>query len=199
MRVLLLDEELATMLLPIDDNLAKGYVRPAIILAQDMFVEATLGTQLTQKLQSLVVEKKEQKQPIPQPYADLLDELQKMLAHYACAFIIENVGSKIANAGVLRTEDEKMYSLSANEIAERKNTEIHYGDMYRGRLQRYLIANYQSFPELREWRSIADLRVQLYSSATCGLWLGGARGKGFATTAEESYGLNLPGKKETNK
>ena len=176
-RVLLLDEELAKVTLSIDDNLASGYIRPAVILAQDMYLESTIGTALMLKLKACVVDKSKNGTPIPSPYKTLLDKVQKMLAHYANAFIIDNVSGKVSNAGVLRTEDEKMTSLSASELAERKANAIHYGDMYRGRLQNFLIANYNDYPELKEWRSIAELKHQLHSAASCGLWLGGVGGK----------------------
>ena len=176
-KVLLLDEELMKSTLSVDNNLASGYIRPAIILAQDIYLEETIGTALMLKLKSVVFDKMKNGKDIPQPYKALLDKVQKMLMHYATAYIIDNVSGKISNAGVLRTEDEKMTSLSASELAERKANAIHYGDVYRGRLQRFLIANYNDYPELKEHHSIAELRAQLYSSASCGLWLGGVRGK----------------------
>lgn len=176
-RVLLLDEELMKATLSIDDNLSSGYIRPAIILAQDIYLEETIGTALTLKLKECVKSKMRDNKAIPTAYKALLDKVQKMLAHYATAYVIDNVSGKVSNAGVVRTEDEKMTSLSASELAERKGWEIHYGDMYRGRLQRFLIANYNDYPELKEWQSLAELRHQLHSAATCGLWLGGARGK----------------------
>ena len=176
-RVLLLDEELMKATLAIDDNLAGGYIRPAIILAQDIYLEETIGTALFNRLKECVYNKMKNNEAIPPVYKTLLDKVQKMLAHYATAYIIDNVSGKVSNAGVLRTEDEKMTSLSASELAERKSWEIHYGDMYRGRVQRFLIANYNDYPELKEWRSIADMKHQLHSAATCGLWLGGIRGK----------------------
>lgn len=176
-KVLLLDEELMKSTLSVDNNLASGYIRPAIILAQDIYLEETLGTALVNKLKSVVKDNVQNKREIPRPYKELLDRAQKMLAHYSAAYIIDNVSGKISNAGLLRTEDEKMTSLSASELAERKANAIHLGDVYRGRLQRFLIANYNNYPELKEWQSIAELRAQLYSSASCGLWLGGVRGK----------------------
>lgn len=176
-RVLLLDESLMKATLSIDDNLASGYIRPAIILAQDIYLEETVGTALMDKLKTCVKEKMKDGKDIPSEYKTLLDKVQKMLAHYATAYIIDNVSGKVSNAGVMRTEDEKLVSVSKDELTERKANEIHYGDMYRGRLQRFLIANYNDYPELKEWQSIAELRHQLHSSATCGLWLGGARGK----------------------
>lgn len=178
-RVLLLDEELMKATLSVDDNLASGYLRPAIILAQDIYLEETIGTALMLKLKSCVVDKKKNGKAIPANYKLLLDRVQKMLAHYANAFVIDNVSGKVSNAGVLRTEDEKMTSLSASELAERKANAIHYGDMYRARLQRFLIAYYNDYPELKEWKNVAELRSQLHSAATCGLWLGGEGGKGY--------------------
>lgn len=176
-RVLLLDEELMKATLSVDDNLASGYIRPAIILAQDIYLEETIGTRLYDKLKEVVVNKATKGTQIPVNYKALLDKVQKMLAHYANAYVIDNVSGKVSNGGVLRTEDEKMVSLSAQELSQRKANEIHYGDMYRGRLQRFLIANYNDYPELKEWHSVEELHHQLHSASSCGLWLGGARGK----------------------
>lgn len=176
-RVLLLDEELMKATLSVDDNLASGYLRPAIILAQDIYLEETIGTALFNKLKECVAAKAKSNKAIPTAYKTLLDKVQKMLAHYANAYVIDNVSAKICNAGVVRTDDEKMSNITASELAERKANELHYGDMYRGRLQRFLIANYNDYPELKEWHNIAELRHQVHSSATCGVWLGGVRGK----------------------
>lgn len=162
-------------ILPINDNIDSGYIRPAIDMAQDFYLEETLGTSLTEKLKSLVVSS--EGGAIAEPYRELLDKIAKMLAHYACAYIIENVAAKVANAGVMRTEDEKMYSLSQGEIDLMAKREVKRGDAYRGRVQKYLIANYNKYPELGECKSVADIKHQLCSSATSGLWLGGPRGR----------------------
>lgn len=100
----------------------------------------------------------------------------KMLAQYTCAGIIQNVATKIANAGIVRTEEEKLTAVSSNEIVELRNRYMRDGDMYRLRLQRYLCAHYSDFPELSEWRSCGELRAQLKNSTTGGLWLGGTKG-----------------------
>lgn len=173
--VLLISVEDVKDILPINDNIDGGYIRPAIDMAQDFYLEETLGTSLTEKLKSLVVASGGK--TIAEPYKELLDKIAKMLAHYACAYIIENVAAKVANSGVMRTEDEKMYSLSQSEIDLMAKREVKRGDAYRGRLQKYLIANYSKFPELGECKSVADIKHQLCSAATSGLWLGGPRGR----------------------
>lgn len=174
--VLLISVEDVKDILPINDNIDSGYIRPAIDMAQDFYLEETIGTALTEKLKSVVVEASNGT-PIAEHYNKLLDKIAKMLAHYACAYIIENVAAKVANAGVMRTEDEKMYSLSQSEIDLMAKREVKRGDAYRGRLQKYLIANYSKYPELGECKSVADIKHQLCSAASSGLWLGGSRGR----------------------
>lgn len=53
--VLLISVEDVKDILPINDNIDGGYIRPAIDMAQDFYLEETLGTSLTEKLKSLVV------------------------------------------------------------------------------------------------------------------------------------------------
>lgn len=172
MEQLLISEKVVKTLLPISNNLAGDYIRPAIIIAQDKYLEATIGTALLNKLKSDVSNKS-----IAEPYSTLLDDyVVKMLAQYTCAGVIQNVSAKIANAGVVRTEEEKLYTISANEIEVLRNRYMRDGDMYRLRLQRYLCAHYSDFPELSQWCSCDELRAQLTRSTTGGLWLGGTRG-----------------------
>lgn len=170
--VMLISEKVVKTLLPISNNLAGDYIRPAIIVAQDRYLEPTLGTALMVKLKEEAVSDKPK-----EPYSVLLDDyVAKMLAQYTCAGVIQNVSAKIANAGVVRTEEEKLYSLSANEIAVLRNRYMRDGDMYRLRLQRYLCDHYNDFPELSEHCSCNELRAQLKRASTGGLWLGGTKG-----------------------
>lgn len=169
--VLLISVDAVKDILPISDNTASRYIRSAIVLAQDTYLEQTLGTTLTDELKRTVTGA-----PSQEPLTSLLQRVQKMLAHYACAYIIENVASKIANAGVVRTEDEKLYSLSNTEIQQRINAQIKRGDMYRERVQRYLCTNREAFSQYMTTDDGA-IAPQLDSSATTGLWLGGVRGR----------------------
>jgi hypothetical protein len=83
-----------------------------------------------------------------------------------------------------------MYNVSADEVDKVKWHYQHIADTYKYRLQRFLIANYSQYPELMEYKSIADLRVNLYSAAKTNLWLGGARGKQtFNNSLFWGYGL----------
>ena len=71
-----------------------------------------------------------------------------------------------------------------------KNYLLEKANYCRYRLQRYLIANYANFKELWSWKTIADLRANLYSANGCNVVLGGARGKFIVTPlGSMSYGM----------
>ena len=53
---------------------------------------------------------------------------------------------------------------------------INQADFYAKRLQEYLLRNSGAFPEL-DCCSCHNIRKNLYSAASCGIWLGGPRGK----------------------
>lgn len=170
-KALLISEAVVKSLLPISKNMAGDYLRPAIIVAQDRYLEETIGTALTDRLKELAGD------DMPEPYRTLLNGyVVKMLAQYTCAGVIQNVSAKIANAGVVRTDEERLYGISASEIEVLRNRYMRDGDMYRRRLQRYLCNHYNDFPELAEYCSCGELRAQLRRAYSGGLWLGGRRG-----------------------
>lgn len=188
--VLLISENTVKSTTNLSDNLNGDFILPAIKLAQDIELEETIGTQLLDKLKSLIYNNTiNQEQNLK--YKKLIDKyIQPFLCYATIAHITVPIAFKLANAGVLRTEDEKMYNVSADEVDKVKWHYQHIADTYKYRLQRFLIANYSQYPELMEYKSIADLRVNLYSAAKTNLWLGGARGKQtFDASLFWGYGL----------
>lgn len=191
MEVLLISEDTIKSVTNMSDNMQGDYLLPAIQLAQDIDLEETIGTPLLEKIQELVLNN-----TIINAdniaYKTLLDKyIQPFLCYATIAHITVPVAFKIANAGILRTEDEKMYNVSATEVDRVKSHYQHIADTYKYRLQRYLIANYNKYPELLRYKSIADLRANLYSAASCGIVLGGARGKTIENPANY-FGYGLP-------
>ena len=175
--VLLISEYLIKSLTNINENLSGNYLLPAISLAQDIDVEETIGTQLLNKLKELIYNN-EIKLSENEKYKYLLDKyIQPFLCYATIAHLTVPVSFKIANAGILRTDDEKMTNISSNEVDKVKNYYKHIADTYKYRLQKYLIANYGDYAELQTYKSIADLKTNLYSSASCNINLGGMRGK----------------------
>ena len=175
--VLLISEDFIKSTTNISDNVSSDYLLPAIKLAQDIELEETIGTHLLQKLQVLVFDNNIGNEDNAM-YKLLLDKyILPYLAYATIHHLAPTVAYKIANQGVVRTEDEKSYNITSNEVDKTSEHYKHLANVYKKRLQLFLIANYDEFPELMKWRSLADIRANLYSAAGCNLNLGGARGK----------------------
>lgn len=173
--VLLCDEDSIKTFSNISDNVDGKYISPAIYTAQRQDLEETIGSLLVKKLQELIangsLEDEENKH-----YRILLDDyITDFMIYASIVKLIPILSFKISNMGANRTEDDKVYNLSYDEIFGLKDYYSNQADYFKYRLQRYLIANYQYFPELVTYKSIADLQTNLYSAAGCDVWLGGAR------------------------
>lgn len=171
--VLLINENVIKSVTNISENVSAGYLLPSIKLAQDVFLEETIGSVLKQSLQKKVFDN-----TLDTKYKFLLDEyIQPYLTYAVIVELIPNVAWKISNAGVLVTNDEKMTNVSTNDVDKIRNHYKHLSDIYKGRLQKYLIANFNDFPELSKSSGIDKIRHNLYSTASCNLNLGGERGR----------------------
>lgn len=175
--VLLISEDYIKSTTNISDNLANDYLLPSIKLAQDIDLESTIGTQLLHKLQKLVFDNDISNQENSN-YKLLLDNyIQPYLAYSTIQHIVPTVAYKLVNQGIVRTDDEKSYNVTSNEVDKVVDYYNHIANTFKKRLQMFLIANYNEFPELLNWKSLADIRANLYSAAGCNLSLGGPRGK----------------------
>lgn len=175
--VLLISEEYIKSVTNISDNIANDYLLPSIKLAQDIDLESTIGTHLLQHIQALVFDNNISNQDNAM-YKLLLDKyIQPYLAYTTIQHLAPTIAYKLANQGVIRTDDEKSYNITSNEVDKVSEHYKHLSNVYKKRLQLFLIANYNEFPELMKWKSIADIKANLYSAAGCNVNLGGARGK----------------------
>lgn len=175
--VLLISESYIKSVTNISDNIAGDYLLPSIKLAQDIDLESTIGTQLLKKLQKLVYDNDISNQENSN-YKLLLDNyIQPYLAYCTIKHLAPTVAYKLANQGVIRTDDEKSYNITSNEVDKTADYYSHIANTFKKRLQLFLIANYNEFPELIKWKSIADIKSNLYSAAGCNVNLGGPRGK----------------------
>ena len=175
--VLLISEDYIKSITNVSDNIAGDYLLPSIKLAQDIDLESTIGSQLLEKIQELIYNNDISNQENSM-YKLLLDKyIQPYLAYCTIQHLAPTVAYKLANQGVLRTDDEKSYNITSNEVDKVIDYYNHIANTFKKRLQLFLIANYNEFPELINWKSIADIRANLYSAAGCNVNLGGPRGK----------------------
>lgn len=185
--VLLCSEDVIKTYTNISDNTAGDYILPAIYMAQHQDLEECMGSKLVKKLQELIatgriddIENED--------YKTLLDDhVTDYLAYATIVKLIPIVSFKIGNAGVVRSEDEKVVSMPFNEVFSLTDYYKNQADYLLYRLQKFLIANYTKYPELGKYKTVADLQSNLYSAASVDIFLGGARGKYSKSTLKDIY------------
>ena len=188
--ILLTSEASVKGLTAISDNVESKYLLPAIREAQEIYLREIIGDPLLAKLKWCVDndafrgsfsteafnESFQADTGSNQPYKNLLDKIQYYLAYKAVAELIPKVSYKIANKGVVKTSDDKVQNATYDEIVLQRDYYISRADYYCLLLQNFLLANKGDYPELTE-KKCNEIHATLKSAASCGIWLGGPRGK----------------------
>ena len=109
-------------------------------------------------------------------YKALLDACQYYLAYQSVVELIPRVSYKINNAGMNTTTDEHIHQTTWDEIMGMRSFYQAKADQYCLDLQRWVLKHYDDFPELQD-SECYEVRQNLISAASCGVWLGGLRGQ----------------------
>lgn len=189
--VLLTSEKFVKDVTSISDNVAGKYLLPSIREAQDITLREIVGGALLARLKELVETDafggdfnydfnddfftEEQIEGL-EHYKAVIERAQYYLAYRSVAEVTMKVSYKIANAGVSRTTDENVQAVTLDEVKEMRDYYNSKADFYCLLLERFLCKNAALYPELTDGKC-EELRANLRSAATCGVWLGGARGK----------------------
>ena len=188
--ILLTSEASVKGLTAISDNVESKYLLPAIREAQEIYLREIIGDPLLDKLKWCVDndafrgsfsteafdESFQADTGSNQPYKDLLNKIQYYLAYKAVAELIPKVSYKIANKGVVKTSDDKVQNATYDEIVLQRDYYISRADYYCLLLQNFILAHKANYPELTEQQA-NEIHATLKSAASCGIWLGGPRGK----------------------
>lgn len=170
--VLLISEDYIKTNSGLNNNIWGSYLAPAIVEAQDMKLQAILGTNLYQSILKQIDEDR-----LGINYQELIEEyIQRYLMYQTISEIIPLLSVKIANFGVVLSNDEHLVNINAEEKELLRNHYENKADFYGRRLQEYLLENYSKFPELKEG-DCNRIKENLYSSSSTGLFLGGYRGR----------------------
>ena len=170
--VLLTSESFVKSVSGISDNVYGKYMLPSIREAQETSLRSVLGDSLTDRLKKAVGSENE----ADKKYLDLIDKCQYYLAYSSIVELIPKVQFKIGNAGVVRTTDENLQTATYSEIEKMIFYYQSKADSECRKLQQWLLKNYSDYPELSE-NDCRSIRANLSSAASCGIWLGGVRGK----------------------
>ena len=173
--VLLVSETFVKEVCSISENVAGQYIRPSIREAQDIALRNIIGDLLLEKLKAMV-NSGEITGPENIWYKALADRERDFLANSACVGIAQRVAFKIANAGVVKTPDEKVEVADQPDMVKVQFFYQSKADSMAFDLERWLLENRTHFPELLEYQ-LRKIHSHLYTAASCGIWLGGPRGK----------------------
>lgn len=171
----------------VSDNLADKYLRPSIYEAQETKLSTIFGDTLLNKCKSIVAENltggafsfdfsDDFNVTGAETYVRLIREAQYFLAYSACVELLNKVSYKIANAGLLRSSDQQIVLPSREEINAQINVYQSKADAFALRLQDFLLNNAADYPELTEG-DCHRIKAHLRDAASCGIFLGGARGR----------------------
>lgn len=174
-QVLLTSEKFIKNTTNISDNIEGKYLLSAIREAQDIRLKSILGSALLAKLKDVVGNKAVNASENIQ-YKVLIEQCQYYLAYQAIAELPMKISYKLTNLGAVRTTDDKVQSVSFEEITKMQYYYQSKADFYAHELQSFLLRHSSDYPELNA-NSCNEIRKNLHSAATCGLWLGGVRGK----------------------
>ena len=175
-KILVISEDTIRTYSEISENVWGKSLLPAIRTAQDIELQGILGSCLYKKILSLIGDGSIQLDANI-AYKDLLDEyVTPFMIEQVIADLIPIIGSKIANIGVYASSDEYVNNVPADEVDRLKYSHQVKADHYAKRMQTFLKANRQAFPELNNCKC-GDVQPNLNSAEDCSIYLGGIRGR----------------------
>ena len=169
--ILLTSEAFVKSVTNVSDNLAGKYILPSIREAQEQGLKSILGDCLLSKVKHLF-----NTDSLEGIYKELVDHCQYYLAYAAIVEVTNKVSFKIGNFGIAKSTDENLQVASYDEIVKMQYYYQTKVDAYCLELQQWLLQNKESIPELTE-SQCKKLSSNLHSAASCGIFLGGGRGK----------------------
>ena len=173
--IILTSEKFVKSVTSVSDNIAGKYILPSLREAQEQGLKGILGDALLAKLKGLVANKEIDLESNA-AYKILLDRCQYYLAYAAIVEVTNKVSYKIGNFGVAKSADENLQVASQDEIGKMQYYYQSKADAHCLDLQNFLLQNRSDYPELTE-NCCHTIESNLHSAASCGIFLGGSRGK----------------------
>lgn len=169
--ILLTSEQFVKSVTNVSDNLAGKYILPSIREAQEQGLKGILGDNLLAKVKDLF-----NSDSLEGHYKELVDHCQYYLAYATIVEVTNKISFKIGNFGVAKSQDENLQVATYDEIVKMQYYYQSKVDAYCLDLQNWILANKEHFPELTACQC-NKIKSNLRSAASCGIFLGGARGK----------------------
>ena len=173
--ILLSSEAFVKSVTSASDDLSGKCIPPSLREAQEIGLRGILGDDLLAKLKDLIKNGTLETES-GGVYKTLVDHCQYYLAYMTIVEVTNKVSYKIGNFGVTKTQDENLQVASRDEIAKMQYYYQSKADACCLELQNFLLEHRKDYPELTE-NSCHKIESNLHSAASCGIFLGGARGR----------------------
>jgi hypothetical protein len=173
--ILLSSEAFIKSVTNISDNVAGKYILSSLREAQEVGLKNIIGESLLEKLKNLVKDGSIDEHGNIR-YKYLLTKCQYYLAYMTIVEIVYKVSYKIGNAGVVKTTDDNLQVATMDEIIAQKEYYQSKADFHCMEVQNYILQDMADYPEVDN-NLCRKIHATLHSAATCGFFLGGARGK----------------------
>lgn len=171
----------------VSDNLSAKLLRPSIYEAQEIGLRSILGDTLLDKCKSVIADNltggafnfdfsEDFNIYGAEVYVRLIKECQDFLVYSACVELLNKVSYKVANAGLIRQADQQLVIPSREEINAQIQVYQSKADFFALRLQDFLLNNYADYPELTTG-DCHRIKAHLHDAHSCGIFLGGKRGR----------------------
>ena len=120
-----------------------AYIAPAMIMAQDKYVQVYLGTKLYEKLKSDI-----SGSTLTGDYETLMDDhVRKVTAWWTCVELIPNLSVQVDNAGLVQRSPANANPASQSQVSHEQNRCRSTAQFYTQQMYRYLCNNTSLFPE----------------------------------------------------
>lgn len=127
---------------PISGNIDTDKIIQYIEIAQDVHIQQLLGTDLLEKVQADIVANN-----LTAPYDKVAALVKPVLAQYAFIEFLPFSIYTVGNKGVFKHTAENAVDISHNEMVALKEAARDTAQFYARRLQDYLCANSELYPE----------------------------------------------------
>ena len=160
----------------VSSNIQDKFLQSAIREATDMDLHELVGSNLLNKLK-IIIDNDEINNPENIIYKQILDISKYFIAYSVVSRLTVISSIKIDNIGANVTSDNNVQALDFDDVFRLEKYYQNKADVYKKKVQVFLQKNVNEIPELQQ-DDCRDIKANVYSAASTGLWLGGARGKG---------------------
>lgn len=167
---LFITEERLKSFTSIDENVEPQLLYPFVLQAQDLYLQASLGTKLYNEMKDLVVDNVVNGTPIPADYLTLLEDyIAPMLIHYAYYNALPSIKYRSTNKGLLSGTSEVATPVSLDELKYFRNSIFDSAKFYDERLREYLKAYSNLYPEYTTFTNLDGMPPKRSTSYMTGL------------------------------